>query len=292
MSEHKNERDPVTGQITTGHDWNGIKELNSPVPKIVFAALILGVIYVVISTVLLPAWPSINGYTKGLLGIDQRSEVEQQVAQAQAGRADWVEALSSQPLDALARDPQIMDVVRETGARLFGDNCLACHSDGGTGQTGYPNIAQAPLMWGEDIDTIEQTIRVGINSGHPDSRFAQMPAFGADGMLPRSDVLVLTDYLQAMSTEDTPDAEIPEDGAQMFANNCSGCHGADGTGVSDVGAPNLIDPHWIYGDTRADIFQSIFFGRQGHMPHWEGRLSDTDIKILALYVHDLRTNPQ
>ncbi|WP_404404785.1 cytochrome-c oxidase, cbb3-type subunit III [Pelagibacterium halotolerans] len=289
---HKNERDPVTGQITTGHEWNGIKELNSPVPKIVFGALIIGAIYVAVWTVLMPAWPMVDSYTKGLLGIDQRDQVNEQVALARIEQAAWADAVASRPLEEVAADLQSMAVVREAGPTLFRDNCAACHAGSGTGQTGFPNIAEAPMMWGDGVDAIYQTVRVGINSGHPETRYAQMLAFGKDMMLPRADVSLLVDYVRFISGQVPADPEIEAAGAQLFAHNCASCHGADGTGVPEVGAPNLTDAYWTYGGDRDAIFQTIFYGRQGHMPHWEGRLSDTDIRILALYVSDLREERQ
>lgn len=284
------ERDPVTGQITTGHEWNGIKELNSPVPRIVFAALLLGAIYLVISTILLPAWPGITGYTRGLLGIDQRDIVTREVEQARMERAEWTAAIDAQPLEASLADPALMDIVRETGRTLFGDNCAACHGTEGTGGPGFPNIAEAPLMWGEGLDTLHETIRVGINSTHPETRFAQMLAFGRDGMLPRGDIVALTGYVLSLSDPGTvePDPAVEE----TFAFNCASCHGDDARGVTDFGAPDLTDPHWTFGGSRDAVFSSIFNGRAGHMPHWEDRLSGTETRLLALFVHDMRTQAQ
>lgn len=292
MNFHEQERDPVTGQATTGHEWNGIKELNTPVPKIVFIALILGGIYLAVSTILLPAWPTFNSYTRGLLGIDQRTVVEEQVALGQAQRAVWTNALTGRPLEAVAADPATMEVVRVAGHPIFKDNCAACHGNLGTGQAGFPNIAQAPMMWGDGIEEIYQTIRAGINSGHPETRWSQMLAFGKDGMMSRGDIVALTDYVEFLSGGNELPVETIERAAQLFADNCASCHGTDARGEKAVGAPDLTDEHWIYGGTREDIFHSLFYGRQGHMPHWEGRLSDVDIRTLALYVSDLRSASQ
>ena len=280
------ERDPVTGQITTGHDWNGITELNSPVPKVVFASLILGAIYLVVSTILLPAWPGITGYTRGLLGIDQRDTVNRDVAEARMERSVWTEAIDSRSFDAILEDPALMEIVRSAGGTLFVDNCAACHGRTGAGNTGYPNIAEAPMLWGDDIDTVHETIRVGINSSHPETRFGQMLAFGRDGMLMREDINAVTAYVLSLS--DPAGAPVDPAGEEVFAFNCASCHGDDARGVTDFGAPDLTDPFWTYGGTRAQVRASIYGGRMGHMPHWEDRLSTTDMRILALYVHDLR----
>eukprot|EP00873_Tetraselmis_striata_P030020 jgi/Tetstr1/450284/TSEL_037320.t1 len=290
MSRHEGERDPFTGQITTGHEWNGIKELNSPVPRIVFAALLLGAVFVVVWTVLMPAWPTVNGYTRGLLGVDQRRTVDDQIAMAQIERSDWETAIMSRPLQDILDDSQLANVVQEVGAPLFRDNCAACHSSGGTGQRGFPNIAEAPLMWGNSLDAVLETIRVGINSDHPETRYSQMLAFGRDGMLPRDSILALVDYVGTISATGASEHADSAQGQELFAANCASCHGEDALGVAEVGAPDLTDEFWIYGGTRSDIFETLHGGRQGHMPHWEGRLSEGQIRVLALYVTNLRSD--
>lgn len=284
------ERDPVSGQITTGHEWNGIKELNSPVPRIVFASLILGAIYLVVSTILLPAWPGITGYTRGILGIDQRDIVTREVEQARLDRTVWTAAIDSNSFEETLADPALMDIVRDAGSTLFVDNCAACHGMTGSGNTGFPNISQAPLSWGSDIDTIHETIRVGINSDHPETRFAQMLAFGRDGMLPRNEIVALTNHVLALSGAEGGMTDPATE--ENFAFNCASCHGMEARGEPDFGAPDLTDSAWTYGGSRDAIFASIFNGRAGHMPHWEGRLPATDLRMLALYVHDMRTAGQ
>lgn len=291
MSSHDHERDPVTGQVTTGHEWNGIKELNSPVPRVVFIALIAGVIYMAVATFLLPAWPGVSTYWRGALGIDQKTTVQAKMAIAEAGRAEWLDAIAQADLEILAQDNDLMTIVREVGAPIFGDNCAACHTAQGTGQIGYPNLVDAPLMWGDELETLAQTIRVGINSSHPQTRYANMLAFGRNGMLERSEISSLVSYLDDLQRASKAEVDVasPEEAA-LFANNCASCHGPDGEGITLMGTPNLVDSFWIYGGSRQDLFDSIYSGRAGHMPHWEGRLAETDIRILALYLNDLRGN--
>jgi len=281
------ERDPVTGRLTTGHEWNGIKELNSPVPRIVFATLILGAIYMVIATILLPAWPGVSGYTRGILGVDQRDIVSSAVERARLDRTAWTDLVDNQSLEESSANPALMEIVREAGNTLFVDNCAACHGREGSGGPGFPNIAAATLSFGDDLDALEQTIRVGINSGLAGTRTAQMPAFGG-GMLARADISLLVGYVLGLSSGD--DTQPDTAAADLFTSRCAGCHGAEATGNTMIGAPNLTDPYWIHGGERQAVFTSISGGRAGHMPHWEGRLSPTDIRVLALYVHDLREN--
>lgn len=282
------ERDEFSGQLTTGHEWNGIKELNTPVPKLLWVFLISMASFGIIWTVLMPSWPGINGYFRGLLGADQHQAVRQTLAEANAERAVWTERLANDDLTALQADADIMNVVREAGPALFADNCAACHGAQATGNHSYPNIAEAPMMWGGDPDTVAETIRVGINANHPETRYAQMLAFGKDQMLGSEEISNLADYIVSISSGPA----LPEDqrlaAHELFLNNCAACHGEDAKGMVESGAPDLTDPFWIYAGDRSTIRQSIYNGRQGTMPAWEGRLSTAQIRMLALYVLDLR----
>ncbi|MBS3848297.1 MULTISPECIES: cytochrome-c oxidase, cbb3-type subunit III [Devosia] len=289
------ERDKISGQMTTGHEWNGIKELNTPVPKILYIVLTIAVCFAVIWTILNPSWPGINGYFRGLLGVDQKAEVAEVVQQAQMDRATWTDRIVSEDYAAIQADPALMTIVRETGNTLFGDNCAACHGTSATGNPGFPNLTQAPTMWGDDPEIIAETIRVGINGSSDDTRYAQMLAFGRDQMLESEDINTVVTYVQALSQPDLAAATDPEllaTGATIFAENCAACHGETAKGLTDTGAPNLTDAFWIYGSDRAAIRHSVFAGRAGVMPSWEGRLTPADIKLLTLYVLDLRANAQ
>lgn len=282
------ERDEFTGQVTTGHEWNGIKELNTPIPRLVWIFLISMVLFGLVWTVLMPSWPGVNGYFRGLLGVDQHQAVKQSLAEANAQRAAWMDRLATEDFSSLAADKDIMTVVRQAGPAIFADNCAACHGAEGKGNPGYPNIAQSPMMWGDDTDAIAETIRVGINSAHPETRYGQMLAFGRDQMLSGEQINQLTDYLVALHDGPAIAPETRSEAETLFAENCAACHGEDGLGSTDTGAPNLMDDFWIYGGTRSVIRQSIYNGRQGTMPTWEGRLSPAQIRMMALYVQDLR----
>ena len=282
------ERDEFSGQLTTGHEWNGIKELNTPVPKLLWAFLITMALFGLVWTVLMPSWPGINGYFRGLLGADQHQAVQQTLAEAEAERAVWADRLATEDFATLEADEAIMNVVRSAGPALFVDNCAACHGPAARGNVGYPNIAEAPMMWGSDPDTVAETIRVGINANHPETRFAQMLAFGKDQMLAGEEISQLADYVVSISAGPA----LPEDqrvaANDLFLNNCAGCHGEDAKGMVESGAPNLTDAFWTYAGDRSTIRQSIYNGRQGTMPAWEGRLSIAQIRMLTLYVLDLR----
>lgn len=285
------ERDPHTGHMTTGHDWNGIKELNTPVPRPVWFFLIATFLFSVVLWILMPTWPLGLTYTKGLLGIDQRDVVTEDVQQAAARRAsDWADEIAARDFASIQSDEALMGTVRETGRTLFGDNCLVCHGAEARGGPGFPSLTGGAWLWGGSPEEVAETIRVGINSDHPETRVSQMLAFGRDQMLDRQAILDVTAYVQSLSgagSAGTGDTATLAAGKTVFTENCAACHGDDGRGMKEMGAPDLTDDLWIYGGNRDAIYRSIFHGRQGHMPHWEGRLSEVDRKVLTLYLLDL-----
>lgn len=281
------ERDPLTGHQTTGHEWNGITELNTAVPRAVWFFIIVTHVWAVVVWFLLPTWPLVTTYTHGLLGVDQRTEVKAAVTRAAEARSDWTSQIADLPPGHVLADAALMDRVRATGHQLYGDNCLACHGTDAAGGPGFPSLTDTAWLWGGDFDGIMETLRVGINTTHPESRFGQMLAFGRDGILSRAEIRVVADYIQSLSGADHPAAARREQGATIFAENCASCHGERGTGDITQGAPNLTDDFWIYGGDDAAIFQTVNDGRQGWMPSWETRLTETDRKILALYIQDL-----
>jgi cytochrome c oxidase cbb3-type subunit 3 len=282
------ERDPHTGYLTTGHEWNGIKELNTPVPRAVYFFLIVTALFAAGYWVLMPAWPLGWTYTKGLLGIDQRTSVSQSLQQAALDRRQWADRIAQDDFASLQRDSMVMTAVRESGRALFGDNCAACHGSAAKGGPGYPPLTTISWLWGGTPEAIAETVRVGINSTHPQTRVSQMPAFGRDGVLQRNEVESVVAYVRSLSHgSDAPAAAIAA-GKEVFANNCASCHGDNARGNAEVGAPDLTDASWIYGGSSGAIYATVFGGRQGHMPTWESRLSLVERKLLALYLMDLR----
>lgn len=285
-----NERDPVSGRETTGHEWNGIKELDTPVPRGVLIFLIVTHIWAVGWWFLVPAWPLGTTYTKGFLGGDPKQTVEEKLVDAQMARAAWMNRIETEDYDAILADESLMQTVRSTGKQLFGDNCAACHGRDGKGRANYPDLTDDDWLWSGRPELIEQTMRVGINSRHPESRVAEMPSFGRDEMLDRNQVRDVAAYVYSLTN---PDYSTPmnitriEAGHEVFLSTCAACHGEDAKGSRDVGAPNLMDPYWIYGGDLPTIVATVHGGRRGHMPTWDERLTGAEIRTLALYVHDL-----
>ena len=291
MSVEHPERDNYTGYLTTGHEWNGLKELNTPVPRTVYFFLIASFLFSVVYWVLMPAWPLGVTYTRGLLGLDQRQQVAASLQEAALERSAWTKKIETESFAAIQADPRLMTIVRETGGALFGNNCAVCHGVDAKGGPGFPNLTTSSFLWGGKPEDIFNTIRVGINWTHPDTRVSQMPAFGRDQMLPREDVLKVASYVYSLSHPGAKDVDPAKVGAgkALFAANCVACHGDNAKGNPEVGAPDLTDRFWIYGGTFEDIDSTIWGGRQGHMPSWQNRLSDLDRKILTLYLVDKRS---
>ncbi|MDW9461234.1 cytochrome-c oxidase, cbb3-type subunit III [Sinorhizobium meliloti] len=284
------EVDPISGRKTTGHEWNGIKELDTPVPRGVLLFLVVTHVFALLWWVLLPTWPLGTTYTKGLLGIDERNVVEEKLTAAAAARAVWEKRIDTLSYEQIRADEQLMETVRSTGHQLFGDNCAVCHGVDGKGRSNYPDLTDDDWLWGGGPEDIAQTLRVGINTRHPESRIAQMPSFGRDQMLERNQVRDVAAYVYSLTN---PRYSTPENigrieaGREVFLTTCAACHGEDARGSREVGAPNLTDAYWIYGGTMQGIIESVHGGRQGHMPTWDERLTPAEIKILALYVNSL-----
>lgn len=284
------ERDPHTGYPTTGHEWNGITELNRPVPKVVWWTLGITVAFSIVYWILMPAWPLGTTYTRGLLGIDQRDSVQQALVRAQAARADWAGRIAAADFSEIQEDETLMRIVQQAGSALYGDNCAVCHGPGGKGSPGYPSLVDGSWLWGGDPETIHETLRVGINSTHPETRVSEMLAFGRNNILDRDEILNVAAFVQSLSDPGISEGERADAvaaGEGIFAEHCVVCHGDRSEGSPEQGAPNLADGYWIYGGDLGSIYWTVFAGRQGHMPHWEGRLSETERKMLTLYVLDL-----
>lgn len=280
------EHDPVTGRHTTGHEWNGIKELDTPIPRIVLFFLAAGALFSLVWWVLMPAWPLGTTYTRGLLGLDQREVVTREVQLAAAERAVWMDRIAAEPFEAIVADPALMGHVMDAGPTLFADNCGVCHGVSGTGGPGFPDLTAGVWLWGGDPETVAETIRIGINSHHEESRASQMLPFGRLGVLNREQVRAAAIHVRSLSGQTMPDVDqaVLDMGREVYAANCAACHGAEGRGDAAFGAPDLTDDRWLYGGDLTSVIASIHGGRQGHMPHWEGRLTPAEIRLLAVYV--------
>ncbi|MCG8490529.1 MAG: cytochrome-c oxidase, cbb3-type subunit III [Sneathiellales bacterium] len=278
------ERDEVSGQNTTGHEWDGIKELDTPIPKTVILAYILTILYSVGYWILYPAWPYIDDFTRGLTNYSSRETVLVQLAEANSLQTDRNQHLLDRPINELAEDPSIRDQYETSTNVLYADNCAACHGQNLKGQKGFPDLTDASWLWSGTPEEIELTIQFGINSGHDEERFAEMAAFGRDNILDKDQISSVIEYILSLSGQDH-DKKNASLGAPLFIENCATCHGEDGKGGPEVGAPDLTDRNWIYGGDSSSLRETIWNGRKGEMPAWDQRLTPTEIRKLALFVY-------
>jgi cytochrome c oxidase cbb3-type subunit 3 len=281
---HENDKDEVSGVNTTGHEWDGIRELDNPLPRwwlwIFYASIAFAIVY----WVLMPAWPGLHDYTHGLLAKSDRANVAVELKALSAQRSLAGAGLVNASLEQIEADPKLQAYALAAGASVFGDNCATCHGAGGGGGKGYPNLRDDVWLWGGTPADIEHTLRVGIRSGHSGARMSQMPAFGRDQIVTPDQVNDLTEYVVFLSNRKASAAAVAR-AAPLFQAQCSVCHGPAGMGSQAVGAPNLTDRDWLYGADRASIHDQIWNARGGVMPSWEKRFDTATIKALAVYVH-------
>jgi cytochrome c oxidase cbb3-type subunit 3 len=277
--------DAITGTPTTGHEWDGLRELNTPLPRwwlwIFYATIIWAIGYWIVY----PSWPLVSSYTSGLFGWKSRQAIVEDLAALKAQRAGMTDRIAAASLDQIVADPAMLAFARAQGRAAFADNCAPCHGSGGGGAKGYPNLNDDEWLWGGKLADLELTIRHGIRSTDDKTRVGSMPAFGRDNMLPRADIVAAADFTRSLAgLPAAPDADLGR-GRRVFAENCAACHGDDGKGKRELGAPDLTDAIWLYGSDRRAIVEGLWNGRGGVMPAFAGRLDDTTIKALAVYVH-------
>ena len=288
MAEHdKKDIDEHTGVETTGHEWDGIKELNNPLPRwwvyIFYATIAWSVVY----WVFMPAWPGITGYTKGVRNHTERQNVELAMEKLGEERAASMQALLSvESIGQIEQDPALLEYTLAAGRSLFGDNCATCHGAGGQGFVGYPSLVDDDWIWGGRLEDIQTTLHHGIRAQNDDTRMNIMQAYGRDGLLSGDQIGDVVEHVLTLSGGEA-NVEAAARGAEVFAEQCATCHGADGGGDKLQGAPNLTDAIWLYGGDRAAIRETVWNGRAGVMPAWTDRLTDEQIVALSVYVHAL-----
>ena len=280
------DKDDYTGRATTGHEWDGIKELNTPLPKWWLYVFIACIVWACGYWILYPAWPTLNGYTRGVLGYSSRANLVVEMQAAADRQRSWTDRIAKASLPEIAADPELLRFAIAGGRSIFAANCSQCHGAGGQGATGFPILADDNWMWGGTADQIVQTIRYGVNNGDDRARLSQMPNFGGDKLLDPAQIGDVAEYVLSL-TNRADDKAAAERGKPIFAEQCAACHGDNGEGKPDVGAPRLNGQIWLYGGSKAAIVAQVTHPRQGVMPVWEGRLNDVAIKMVATYVHSL-----
>jgi cytochrome c oxidase cbb3-type subunit 3 len=282
----KIEKDAVTGKETTGHEWDGIKELNTPLPKWWLYILYATIAWSVVWAILYPSFPGLSGHWRGTTGWTQRTAIAEQMRAVDAERAPMLERIRSAGLEELRRDPDLLQYAMAGGRVAFADNCAACHGAGGEGRPGgFPSLADDSWIWGGTLEDIHTTILHGIrNTQDPDARMSMMPAYGQ--ILSRQEIDDVAEHVLSFTGRST-NAESAARGATIYADQCVACHGEKGEGVREQGGPALNDAIWLYGGSKREIAAQIANPRMGVMPPWQGRLDEATIRMLTVYVHTL-----
>jgi len=248
----KIEKDAISGQHTTGHEWDGIKELNTPLPKwwvyTFYACILFAAVYVV----LYPAIPGFSSHSKGILDWTRREALDAEMAEARARQAETLAAIDAASLDEIRNDPRLVAFATAGGRAAFAENCAPCHGGGGGGRPGFPILADDAWIWGGTLDDIYTDIRYGIRSSNPNARVIEMPAFGALGILSGDEIADVAQYVLSLSGR-AEDAAAAARGEAVFDAQCVACHGEKGAGTPAIGAPRLSDHIWLYGDTAKSI---------------------------------------
>ena len=286
MAGQKPHIDAATGTATTGHEWDGLTELNTPLPRwwlwVFYATIVWSIGYWIVY----PSWPLVSSYSKGVFGWQSRDAIEVDLAGLKTLRGPMTEKLAAASLADISGDPSLLEFARAQGRTAFADNCAPCHGAGGAGGKGYANLNDDDWLWGGKLSDIVQTIAHGIRSADPDTRPGTMPAFGRDNMLPKADIAAAADLctllVRPAGRQRRRDRQGPEGVRRQLRHVC---HGEDAKGNRELGAPNLTDGIWLYGSAKATIVEGLTNGRGGVMPAWGGRLDASTIKALAVYVH-------
>ena len=287
MSDKENKDiDDLSGVETTGHEWDGLKELNNPLPRWWVWVFLITVIWSAWYFVVYPAWPTLSGATEGIGGYTQFKELAESQKEIADRQAVYLERFEKAGDQEVLNNPELYAFAMAGGASAFKDNCATCHGTGAQGGYGYPNLIDDDWLWGGRLSDIHQTLVHGIRvQGSYDTRLSQMPAFGKDKMLKADEIDAVVDYVLALSGGKQKASF--EQGQAVFKNQCASCHGDNGKGLREFGAPNLTDKIWLYGGEREDVFESVYYARAGMMPAWGERLDENTIRQLTIYLHQL-----
>jgi cytochrome c oxidase cbb3-type subunit 3 len=280
--------DEISGVETTGHEWDGIKELNNPLPRWWLYTFYGTILWAIAYTIAYPAWPLLTGSTQGVLGFHSRNVLKEEMTAATTAQKVFVDKIAAMPVADIEKDKDVSQFALNGGAAAFKVNCAPCHGSGATGGMGYPNLNDNDWLWGGKIGDIYTTIKHGIRADDPDTRTSEMPAF-AEVIKPEQ-IKQVAAYVWSLSGHTPADPSMVALGKTVFGENganCAACHGPEGKGNREFGAPNLTDAIWLKGEGEDAIIAQVTAPKHGLMPNWSKRLSDPTIKELAVYVHSL-----
>lgn len=253
---------------TTGHVYDGIEELDNPLPAWWFYMFVITIVW---GVGYLVAYPGMGNFP-GLLGWTQVGQHDKSVEQANEKFREMRDKYLALPIAQIATNSKVLKM----GQRMFANNCAQCHGADAKGRYGFPNLTNNDWIYTGTAEGIKATISGG--------RRATMPAWG--DILGDQGVKEATAYVLSLSGREGNSEDISA-GETRFKMYCAACHQADGTGNPAIGAPNLANGIWLYGGKAEQISQSIRTGRNGVMPAHKDTLSEDKIHILTAYVYSL-----
>jgi len=254
---------------TTGHVWDGdLREMNNPLPRWWVWLFIMTVVF---SLIYLALYPGLGNFS-GKLGWSQVGQYEAEVAKGNKEVEPLYARFNGMKPEDVAGDTQAMAI----GERLFMNNCSQCHGSDARGGKGFPNLTDADWLHGGSPDKIKETITKG--------RIGNMPPMAAAVGTP-DEVRNVAHYVLSLSgsPHDSLRASL---GKPKFAV-CAACHGADGKGLQAMGSANLTDNIWLHGWGENAITAMVNNGKVNQMPAQEGKLTQSQIHVLASYVWSL-----
>lgn len=282
---HNKEVDQLSGIETTGHEWDGLKELNNPLPRWWLYMFYVTILWAVGYWIVYPSWPLISSYTTGVLGDSQRQNALDDFNAGIAARSVVGEKLVAASFDEIKADQALLEFANASGQAAFGDNCAPCHGTGALGSVGYPNLQDDGWIWGGTMEDIHITLLYGIRSEHDETRIGDMPSFGTDEILDREEISQVSNYVASKAGLEAEAGVDLAAGQTIYDDNCAACHGEDLKGMTEVGAPNLLSANYLYGKSLDAIKAQVHQARNGVMPAWDERLDAATVKSLAVYVH-------
>lgn len=283
----KPEKDSAGKTLIRSHEWDGIQEMDNPLPRWWLYVFYVSIAVSLVYYVLYPAIPFFNSHTTGTLDYTERKALDVELAKAKLAQAGYIRQIEAKTPAEIRADADLLNFAVAGGRAAFADNCVPCHGAGGAGRPGFPSLADDSWLWGGTLDAIQQTVRHGIRWQKDDAtRVSEMPRFGVDALLTPEQIGDVTQYVLSMTKRAT-DASAAAKGEAVYAEQCAVCHGPKGEGNQEVGAPDLSDAVWLYGGSPKEILQQVSASRHGVMPAWQGRLDEATIKMLTVYVHSL-----
>ncbi len=265
----KTQRKEMTEE-TTGHSFDGIEELDNPMPRWWIMMFVATLIFTVGYLFLYPGL----GTWKGYLGWTSTNELERAQLKHDRKYGEHFRYLATKPVEDLVNNPKALAM----GQRLFTNNCALCHATDARGSFGFPNLRDGDWLYGGEFDEIKTTIMAG--------RQGQMPAWGP--VIGEKGVTQVSAYVRDLSGIDTgASAATLQAGKKVYQTTCAVCHAQDGTGNKMLGAPNLTDDSWLYGSSQSQVEYTVRSGRNGVMPAWETIMGKEKVHLVAAYVYSI-----